>query len=112
MKGSTLQSSILKHLKDEGAIAHNIISASPAGCPDILAVYRGYLIAIEVKGKGDTLKTLQHERLVAMSEAGALAMVATSLKQVQSLLKDIDSGRDFPVPYLDAPSMVVPVFTI
>jgi Holliday junction resolvase len=63
---------------------------SSNGVSDVLAVVNGgTFIAIEVKMKEGRLKPSQLRFLEAVSARGAIAMVATSIEQVQEELSDI-----------------------
>jgi hypothetical protein len=62
------------------------------GVPDLLACYRGYFIAIEVKkptgSKGTTAE--QRRELTTLERAGAIARVCTSISEGLMILRDID----------------------
>lgn len=65
-----------------------------AGCPDLLACYRGYFIALEVKreenGKyGATTKQAHELRMVR--RAGGYSLVVSNARQVKELLDEIDA---------------------
>ncbi len=58
-----------------------------AGVPDILVIYRGQVVAIELKAPGGTLSKAQkamHERLTL---AGALVYTATRIEEVEGFLR-------------------------
>ena len=68
---------------------------SNVGSADILGVYRGYFLAIEVKRPKGRLSEHQKVWLTEMVELGAIAFVARSLEDVQIVLQQIDAGIDF-----------------
>lgn len=61
-----------------------------AGLPDILGCHKGRFIGIEVKapGKEDTLTILQKKVLRLIRNAGGIAFMATTPKQVNKQLKE------------------------
>ena len=61
-----------------------------AGLPDILGVYKGRFIGIEIKcpGKENTLTDLQKKTLDKISRSGGVAFMATSPEQLDQILKE------------------------
>ena len=59
-----------------------------AGLPDIVGVYQGKFIGIEIKcpGKEDTLTDLQKKTLEKISKAGGVAFMATSPQQIAEIM--------------------------
>jgi hypothetical protein len=64
-----------------------------AGIPDILACYRGMFLGLEVKQPGEEPSPIQRKVLSEIKRAGGIALVLTSLKQVDLLLDEIDKKR-------------------
>jgi len=66
-----------------------------AGWPDLICVYRGVPLWLEVKlpGKEKNLTNLQAQVLREAKAAGAVALVVTSRSQVTALLDKIDERR-------------------
>ena len=59
----------------------------PKGIPDIIGVYRGRFIAIEVKRpKGGVVKQEQKLFIELLNKYGGLAFIATSVEDVQRYL--------------------------
>lgn len=56
------------------------------GSSDILGVWRGYMLCVEVKGRRGFLAPHQAEFLDTMSRLGAIAFVARSLDDVKAHL--------------------------
>lgn len=85
---------IIRHLAVRGAWNVKTTGVGKAGCPDILACYSGYFIAIEVKREHDgaygVTKKQQHE-LEQIARAGGGWIVAASVSDVSLLLDDIDT---------------------
>lgn len=65
---------------------------SNIGSADILGIYRGYFLAIEVKRPKGKLTEHQAQWLTQMVELGALAFVARSLADVQYVLQQADEA--------------------
>lgn len=61
-----------------------------AGLPDIVGVYEGRFIGIEIKcpGKEDTLTDLQKKVLDKIKRAGGVAFMATSPQQIEIILQE------------------------
>ena len=64
--------------------------ASRAGIPDILAVYRGRALALEIKAPGRTPTRLQAHTLARAAAAGATAACITDKKNLTEILDAID----------------------
>ena len=64
--------------------------ASRAGIPDILAVYRGRPLALEVKQPGRQPTRLQAHTLARAAAAGAHAACVTNQTVVREMLDSID----------------------
>ena len=88
VRGKELQKSIVSYARlKKWRVAHfptmqgargewrTPVAADGKGFPDLLLVRRGQILAIEVKGTGDTLKPEQREWLTDLSDAGATVAV-------------------------------------
>lgn len=65
------------------------------GTPDILGSWRGRMLAIEVKRPGSNKVTpLQRRELEAWAQAGAIAGVAHSLKELQDIILNEGGQQD------------------
>lgn len=97
MKESDLSKKLAKQIRDAGGWARKTHGGpTMAGWPDIVAVYRGYPIFLEVKlpGKESTLTKNQANTLKELKAAGAIAAMVASGQQVQRILDKIDKVRD------------------
>lgn len=66
-------------------------SISKAGIPDILAIYKGFALGIEVKRPvGGVTKVRQKKNLNEIANAGGIAISANSVEIVQTVLDVID----------------------
>ena len=91
MKEAKIQSDILKFLISRGAIVNKTIGMSKAGWPDIIGVYKGKFIGIEVKRPGKKPTKLQEYKLHQLTRAGAETCVAVSLSDAVHFLSSIDN---------------------
>ena len=57
-----------------------------AGIPDLLVVYRGRLIALEIKRPGRNATPLQQHMMDAMRAAGAVAVVVSSVHDTYKVI--------------------------
>ena len=90
MLESTLQRKIQKYLKEK--LANAVVwknhgnQYSVLGLPDIMCIYRGKMICIEVKIPGNKPTKLQEVTLKKMEDAGAITGVAYSVEDVKKIL--------------------------
>lgn len=94
MKESDLSKKIALKMRQRGCWAVKI-AAGPrqgTGLPDIVGIYKGYGLGLEVKlpGKEKTLTVLQAARLKQINDAGGVGEMVTSWEQVEELLNDLD----------------------
>ena len=102
---SQLVSQIKNYLKTKGAYCEKIFGGGfqSAGIPDIIACYRGYFVAIEVKsptGKGRA-SDIQKLKIKAIREAGGVAFITDNLEDVEKVFNFIDDGNLELLPYND-----------
>ncbi len=93
MKESDIQNKIIKYIIAKGGYAVNIMQASKAGVPDILACYRGRFIGIEVKLPGKKASEIQKQNLEMIKSGQGFAIVATSTEDAKALLKTIEMSE-------------------
>ena len=91
MPESVLQRKIQKYLKDN--LPNAVVwknhgnQYSVIGLPDIMCVYEGKIICIEVKVPGNVTTKLQEVTLKKLKESGAITGVAYSIKDVEKILE-------------------------
>jgi hypothetical protein len=73
---SLLNAARIFHWKNFGGLG------SPPGLPDICAVHKGRMIAIELKAPKGIVSPAQQQFIDSINEAGGLAFVARSLDDV------------------------------
>lgn len=87
MKEATLENDIVQYLIYCGYMAWKTHDAKHrpcvAGMPDVLAVKKGKILAVEVKRPGCKTTEVQNDFLSRLRHFGAKAIVATSLADVQ-----------------------------
>lgn len=90
MLENTLQRKIQKYLKEN--LPNAVVwknhgnQYSVIGLPDIMCVYKGNLICIEVKIEGNKPTKLQEVTLNKLSKAGAITGIAYSIEDVKQML--------------------------
>lgn len=100
MKEGTLSGKMARRVRDRGGWCRKVHGGTyGAGWPDLMGVYKGLALCIEVKlpGKEKTLTELQAETLSNLREAGALAFVLTSVRQLDHVLDCIDIASTWPI---------------
>jgi hypothetical protein len=86
-------------LEKHGAVVTNVIASSKAGTSDLIACINGRYVALEIKGRGDTLKPMQAEKLKQVIRAGGIGMVVKSLDDAVRAFNLAIEGK--PSPELD-----------
>ncbi|RKZ98972.1 MAG: hypothetical protein DRQ46_00415 [Gammaproteobacteria bacterium] len=75
MSEQTIQSRIMKDINSrKGCHAFKIVSASKAGCPDILACINGHFIGMEIKKPGEIPTPQQAHRLTQIRSSGGVSV--------------------------------------
>lgn len=59
------------------------------GIPDIIAIYKGYFVGLEVKTETGRATELQKKTLASIRNAGGYGAFVTSIEDVENLLKQI-----------------------
>jgi len=91
MLESAIQKKIVDFLEDSGALVYKTISLSKSGFPDIMGVYKGRHIHIEVKQPGKKATKLQEFKMNKLTIAGSYGCVATSVGDARKLLVALDA---------------------
>lgn len=94
---SKIKKEITAYLTSIGAWYDNPVRTGYGrrGVPDIVVCYRGYFLAIEVKASESKKPTLwQAREIAAVQAARGRAVVAWSVRQVQSQITLIDYDED------------------
>jgi hypothetical protein len=96
MKESTVTRNIVAYLKDLKRTGKRIwfskLHGGPmqkAGLPDLIVLYRGVFLAIEIKRPGGKATPLQLHTLAEMEKAGAQTIVASSVEDVAGFIRSV-----------------------
>lgn len=90
-----IEKDIEQYVCERGGIAYHQNIKGRQGLSDLVACYKGYFIAIEVKRPGRSHVRVQ-QKLYAdeVSDAGGIAMITDSLDFVAQVLDIIDNGTE------------------
>ena len=61
------------------------------GIPDIIALYKGYMLGIELKKEDGKPTDLQSKKLQAINENGGIGVIIRSVSELDNLIKHIYS---------------------
>ena len=91
MTEQQIQRKIIKYLESEGHYVVKIVQATRSGIPDILSCVNGKFVGIEVKRPEtvNNVSPLQLHNLCKITDTKGIAFVATSVADVERVLKDI-----------------------
>lgn len=92
MKETTLKTRVLAAYRARGAWAVKI-HGSPlqeAGIPDVLACYRGRLVAPELKAGSNEPSKIQLRQMQAIRTAGGVSAPVWSVEEALALLDQVD----------------------
>jgi Holliday junction resolvase len=93
-KEITLQDFIIKYLKGRKVWHFRYTANITYGMPDIIAIYKGYFVGIEVKVEdGSGISTeLQESMRKSIIKAGGYAIITDNLNDVINLFLEIDAN--------------------
>lgn len=96
MKEATVQANCIKAIKNRGGwlVKTHTGRHQANGTPDILACYRGYFLAVEVKAPGGKPTKIQRHTIGLIVEAGGEAVVADNVLIVENAMDRIDRRAD------------------
>jgi Holliday junction resolvase len=87
-----IQTHIIKYLKDNHIFHFRYNATTSAfGLPDIIAIVDGWFVGIEVKDPMGKPTELQVKMKESIEQSGGFHIFATSLKEVQDLLENIQN---------------------
>lgn len=86
-----IQAKILGFLKSRGCYTVKVMAANRNGVPDIIGCYKGHFIAVEVKRPGNKPTELQQAHIDDINNKLGHAIVAYSVDEVETMLKEIDN---------------------
>jgi len=89
MKEQRIQKQILDYLNMNGCFCFKTIACNRSGIPDIIALYEGKFIAIEVKTDKGKISKLQEYNLDIIKDKGGYATVVYSVQEAKEFFKII-----------------------
>jgi len=89
MREQQIQAKIQKYLQGQGYYVVNVMKASRSGVPDLLVCIEGTFVGLEVKTDIGRPTELQKYNIAQINDAGGIAGVVRSVKDVEELIKDI-----------------------
>jgi len=93
MREKTIESKLVKAVRNMGGLAPKFVSPGLDGVPDRLVLLPGGKIAfIELKAPGKTLRPLQVKRKRQLEELGFLVYCIDSPEQIGEILNEIQTS--------------------
>lgn len=91
-----LQTDCIKIIEEEyhGYVV-KVISASRSGVGDLLCCIQGYFYLFEIKGEGDTERSLQRANINATIRAGGRACFIRSVHELRQFIDTGARGRTY-----------------
>jgi len=95
MTEAAITEAIMRWLRRHGAhVIKTYGGPYRRGLPDLIGVYRGRALALEVKRPGGKPTPLQEYELSCWAAAGAVAVVVTSVDEVKQLIEEVETGGE------------------
>lgn len=92
---AAITEAIIRWLRSRGAhVIKTYGGPYRRGLPDLIGVYRGQALALEVKRPGGKPTQLQEYELSRWAAAGAVAAVVTSVDEVKQLIEEVETGGE------------------
>lgn len=90
------QEEVIKFLKNKRIYHFRFQAQSNLnGMPDVLALYKGYFIGLELKKKGGEPTNLQERKIKTINENGGLGIIVDDIEDVSKLIRLIDNCQGF-----------------
>ena len=89
-KETKIQRDIQKYLNNRKIFNWRNSDSKTSGMPDLMACYKGYLVALEVKTPEGRPTEIQVKTLEAIRNAGGLGELVKSIEDVETILTIID----------------------
>lgn len=94
----SLKRTVETRARQRGAWLVKLNPSNGNGLPDLLLVYLGVPLAVELKQPGERARRLQEWRLEEFRRAGGRAIVASSWAEVEEVLDSIASEVEASLP--------------
>jgi hypothetical protein len=85
----TIVTNIEKHCRKVGAYWMKIADKSSSGYPDLVVIYRGTVLFIEVKRPGGIVSGIQHFVLDRIRQAGGHTFIVYSVEEFKKIIDNI-----------------------
>lgn len=85
-----IQREIQKYLNSRRILNWRQGDAVHSGLPDLMAIYKGYAIGLEVKTKTGRATELQKRKIQHIINAGGYGIFPTCVEDVEEVLREID----------------------
>lgn len=94
LKEKQLQDEILAYLK-KNRVYHFRFQAqyNLNGLPDILCLYKGFFLGLELKQEKGVPTQLQLRKIKAINDNGGIGLIIKNIEEVKKLFQDIDRGE-------------------
>lgn len=91
MLESKIQKDIIAYLKRKRVLHFRFQAQSNLnGLPDIICLYRGFFLGLELKKENGKPTLLQKKKLKAINDNGGIGLIVRSVEEVDALLTRID----------------------
>lgn len=94
MNGSQLTEKAMQIIEEHGGKVINLIAASKAANADLIACINGRYCEFEIKGKGDTEKPAQAQKLNTAIHAGGVAGFVHNIADLERLILLAETGQE------------------
>ena len=93
MREKTIESNLVKAVKNMGGLAPKFVSPGFDGVPDrIVLLPYGKIAFVELKAEGETLRPLQVRRKRQLESLGFLVYCVDAVEQIGGILDEIQSS--------------------
>lgn len=90
---SKIQKEVLKYLNDNKIWHFRYqAQANKNGLPDIMALYKGVFMGIELKKDDGVPTTLQLKKLKGIETSGGLGLLIRDVNELKDIIKEIDGN--------------------
>ena len=94
-----IQAEILRYLRNRRVWNFRAnAGVGPSGLPDIIAIYKGYFIGLEVKTETGRPTELQKLMQKSIQDAGGISEIVRSVAEVEAILRRIDENKPTQLP--------------
>ena len=93
LKEKQIQDEIISYLKRK-RVYHFRFQAqyNLNGLPDIICLYKGFFLGLELKKEDGKPTLLQLKKIKAINDNGGIGVIVRSVKEVEELINNIDRG--------------------